>query len=125
MTKIDELLAVLDMTKEEQFAFLENYPDKTIDGHKVLIEGEWRLPKNCLPALAFRLRDEAKKKHNKEWYRACFIVFEKFFNPRGGREFREYRVCEEEHEILCGKPIWWIITALKAKELAGKEMADG
>lgn len=107
MTEIEKLLAVPDMTEEEQRDWLWN--------NKLIHEDE------SLADLAFRRRDEVKKEHKEQWLRACFIVSEHLFNPKGGREYRSFRGFEAEHEILQGKAIWWIIAAEITEQLAKKQ----
>lgn len=127
MSKIDELLAVPDIPEREQLLFLESYPDKTIDGFKVLIEGRWRLPKNYLPALAFRLRDEAISKDSDLWAQACWYVQQWI----SFQEIKEWKIPSfeglnnAEHEILTKEAIVWIIAALIAERLARKELTNG
>lgn len=98
MSKIDKLLAVLDMTKEEQWEWLE----------KKFGAGGF----HSFPTLAFRLRDEA-----------LFFVdgaerLHKHLFPNHTKKSREENAIGWLANF--GKPIHFIITALIAKELAGK-----
>lgn len=109
--KIKELLGVLDMDSDSQFWTIQKYLSPE--------EAElYDTSEISLADLAFRLRDEVKSKHEKEWYRACFIVDEGLFNPNGGRGYTEWHGAEAEHGILQRDPIHWIIAALITKELS-------
>lgn len=111
--EIDKILAMLDLMEIEQLTFLNNYPDKTIDGCKVLVRGEWRLLKVNLPGLAFRLRDEAKSYNWNLWLDSTKEVW------RSVHKYWTY----EQFWMAKSKPIHWIIAALIAKQLA-KEKND-
>lgn len=160
MTKIDELLAVLEMPEEKQrmqlsryitprpwlHTFTERHIDKPTPKwivecrtcqnqweflgyniEQILAEENKIRQKECpnpkpitesLATLAFRLRDEAVKKDSYIWTEACVNVFRKVCSDWDERSFD---VWWQDNS----RPIHWIIAALIAKELAGKEMADG
>lgn len=92
--KIKDLLAVLDMPREEQQKWWEdNYGEKFGCG-------------NCLPDLAFRLRDEARKQDAGEFRYACEKVYDYVLPVIG---IVEGWWCYES------QPIHWIISSLIAK----------
>lgn len=119
--KIDELLAVLDMSEEEQLAFLNDYPNKTIDGHKVMVRGNWRLTKKHLPALAFRLRDETIAKDDESpvdcWW--CEASYEVYLYIIGEGNEMDAKEGLDTWFSMRAQPIHFIIASLIAKENNG------
>ena len=99
-----ELLAVLDMSEDEQ--------------RKWLIEKAHRIPGRSLADLAFRLRDEAMREYSDNWALACWYVQQWI----GFHKIETYEspdldgLLNADHEILSKSPIHWIIAALIAKD---------
>ena len=112
--KVKELLAVLDLPEEEQIRFLDKYPNRSIENEKVLVHGEWRLLKTCLPTLAFRLRDEVVKTCHYKYDAAIIQVYS--VSKKSAESFHWWWIRHSQ-------PIHFIIAALIAKELA-KEKND-
>lgn len=99
MSKIDELLAVLDMTKAEQYGWaVDKYPEYLA-----------KYPQKSLADLAFRLRDEACKISCEKYHESL----ESVYNYHGIQ-----KQCQSFYGWLMYRiePIDWIIAALIAKE---------
>lgn len=131
MSKIDELLAVLDLPEEEQSVWLfdrfaTSFMKKMqeVGDRLKWEENEWRSTKqdamsNQVADLAFRLRDE--------------IGEGRMFDDLNCEEaVYKYRVKENYRPemftswwICHSKPIHWIIAALIAKELAKEQENAG
>lgn len=100
--KIKELLAVLDMSAQEQVEWVFDNVET----------GECDIDIDVLADLAFRLRDEVGKIDAVYWEKAVYMVYTR-------AHIRPY------DNVFCwmtewGRPIDWIIAALIAKEL-GKD----
>lgn len=118
--KFNELLAVLDMEKDEQFYDLHSRGLIDVDDCEVVIsaiteeERDESIDK-IFAYLAFQLRDEVVDKTSKfsEARMAIYrlVVVSGIILPDIWNEM-------EVWFISCAKPIHWIITALIAKELA-------
>lgn len=138
--KADELLKVLDMTEEEQRKQLPFLLDKKAKEHKIATDPnqhsrclvcdkgysnleEYKKFKKqhptCSPFpyrksladLAFRLRDEAVARQDGTWCEAEHEVYLYLEKDKQGWDLDTWFVMEAE-------PIHWIITAIRAKELA-------
>lgn len=102
MTKIEELLAVLDMPEDKQVSWVQErfaykYPS---------------LQKGDLADLAFRLRDEVFELENggNIWAEGYLVVVKKV------KPSTVELSSSVEWWNCCAKPIHWIIAALIAKE---------
>ena len=110
MKKIDELLAVLDMTEEKQWAWLLNRCVEFWPDEEVFIGSQ----EKYLADLAFRLRDEVAKEDSGVLFgrglaKICFKIY-------GGNNYNLNEFLS--WSTVKAKPIHWIIAALIAKELA-------
>ena len=103
----DELLKVLDMSEDEQRVWLSKR--MTVDKGKI---SDW-----SLADLAFRLRDEiiVNEQGKMAWFNALFELNEYI---GGSEQCTEKSMPFDEDRWMCyyGKPIHFIITALKAME---------
>jgi len=100
MSKIDELLAVLDMPEDEQIIWCAK-------------NAGYDLLDSTLADLAFRLRDEVKKQGlNLQYYNAAQWVM---YKATGSHNHGDYK---DKWFSYNAQPIHWIIAALIAKELA-------
>lgn len=109
MSKTEELLAVLDLTRQEQWEWLEAKFSETDDLHCCLGTPICFTGEQDLANLAFRLRDEmfSSAKGKAAWCRGCRIVI------KAANNSDEFPVWSQ--------PIHWIIAALIAKH---KEKPD-
>ena len=104
MFNLKEFLA---MSEDEQITWLAGEGIVKLHG-----EVGRMLPVESFADLAFRLRDEAKKKDNYAWLRACYTLIK-------GKLDSYARVMdgkEAEYEVLKKGPKFWIAAALQAKE---------
>lgn len=125
---LNDLLKVLDMSKDEQMEWLmdKNY----IPSHYVTMRGQ--TPDESLANVAFRLRDEVKDLPNFVWSKAWHLVVAKVMYGYNwsmdelNKKFDEWTGTSKavpnttDREIFAlydSKPIHWIIAALIAKEL--------
>jgi len=112
----EELLSVLDMSKDEQIVWTKQYCEKEkIDNTRIIPHpdlGEDYEIEGSLADLAFRLRDEVVKDIDiplEIWASALRKVFLTEF--KSGSKITILSLF-----INCAKPIHWIIAALIAKE---------
>lgn len=99
MSKIDKLLAVLDMPEDEQDDWCRQNTMPYL----------WR---DSLADLAFQLRDEAVVEYPQEWQEGKRIVYESFT----GHKTKLYDMWFAN----VAQSIHWIVASLITKELAGK-----
>jgi len=125
MTEIEKLLAVLDMTEDEQWVYLAkaglmSHPWNAQDLKLGIELWRWkayfeREVKDKYQALlaetAFRLRDEAVVEYEDYWGQATWTVYEYFTGAKDKLLTSSWFLC-------VAKPIHFIIAALIAKELA-------
>lgn len=122
MTKIDELLAVLDMPEREQCKyFYDKIDSRCVDVENiVLIEGEGmclefagevKFNKKEMADLAFRLRDETDKH---EWETGLFEIYEYLASKQPKKKML---YAFGFWKSAFAQPIHWIIASLIAKEL--------
>lgn len=104
--KINELLAVLDLPKEEQYLWVtiwiaDNLPNAFQRGERCELS---------LADLAFRLRDAVVKKDRRDWDDAVVVVS---------------NYCKQPIFLWphYSQPIHWIIAALIAKELQNAKIS--
>ena len=114
--KIKELLAVPDLTEEEQWAFLRKYVDPVYEMGSYCPTHR----KMYLADLAFRLRDEANDDvallEGQRWvYLAHHYKSEHWDDFKKTTSFAESQCWFGYKEA---QPIHWIIAALIAKKLA-------
>lgn len=132
--KIKELLSVSNMTEEEQLKWIANYLRHIIPIEAfATCKGEIYLCNQnrwILADLAFRLRDEAKRKYINAWYIACKQV--SIWLMTSGKTYYDnvsiLNLRESHHyeaSVLKQKPTIWVITtsiaALITKELAKEQ----
>ena len=129
---IKNLLAVLDLSKEEQFYELHRRGLIDEEDYEAVISAateeqrDWLIHR-ILADLAFRLRDEAIRKHTGQLWQAMILVMNQDATPQQVYDsFHEDGVITNQSWwILYANAIHWIIAALIAKELAGKDGGDG
>ena len=104
-TKIQRLLAILDMTEDEQFWDIQKYLSKDLaelyDTQEI-----------SLADLAFRFRDEAVKENSRDFHDA---IYEVMMKVEGGDKWATAFWGE-----CIAKPIHWIIAVLITKENNGR-----
>lgn len=118
MTK-DELLAVLDLSEEEQWIWLREVYYNTA-------EHPDNYYSDTLADLAFRLRDEAIKNNSDAWAKACWQIHQcdSLGEIKYPNIYDTKVLMNSEYWVLTQKAIYWIITALLAALIAKEEVKN-
>lgn len=135
MSKIEELLNILNLSEEEQYKFLFNYFIKIYFKTDewpywygicdILIHGDSSERETTLAELAFVLRDKGRSPFGVcAWDRACWEVWRYVETQQGSDIFKRKHLSLETREKYCSdwmmlwaEPIHWIIVALITKEI--------